>query len=50
MHIQIEIASKNRCLLGLSYNQGELPVNDEMKLFHEFGIGFLFFGIFITVF
>lgn len=46
--IKIEILSNLRSLLGISYMKGMNTLNNKQIIFHEIGIGLLFFGIFIT--
>lgn len=46
--IKIEILSNLRSLLGIVYMNGMTKQNDKNIIFHEIGIGFIFFGIFIT--
>lgn len=46
--IKIEILSQLRTLLGFSYMKGYNMIEEKQIIFHEVGIGFVFFGIFIT--
>jgi|APGre2960657373_1045057.scaffolds.fasta_scaffold75071_1 hypothetical protein len=46
--IKLEIISNIRTLIGISYMKGMNTLNNKQIIFHEIGIGFLFFGIFIT--
>lgn len=52
MEIKIEALSKDRMLVGFSYNRGSCTLEKENDvknvLFHEFGIGLLFVNIHIT--
>lgn len=45
---KIEILSQIRSLLGLSYMEGQIQKEDGYIHFHEVGVGFIFFGIFVT--
>ena len=48
--IKLEILSKYRSLVGLVYMNGMTKSNHEEIIFHEIGIGFLFFGIFVKIY
>jgi hypothetical protein len=50
MEVTIEFISKTRSLLGASYMKGEAfrEDNKEKVIFHEFGIGLIFVGLFFT--
>ena len=48
MELHIEIFSKNRSLLGFSYNRGGAEIKNKKVIFHEFGIGVLILNIYIT--
>ncbi len=51
MELKFEFLSMNRSLLGLSYMKGEAvrEDNNQKVIFHEFGIGFLFLNILVSV-
>ena len=48
--IKIEILSNLRSLFGIIYMKGMKKQNDKNIIFHEIGIGFIFFGIFLTIY
>lgn len=48
IEFKIEIISKVRSLLGIIYMKGITNQNNKEIIFHEIGIGFVFFGIFFT--
>ena len=48
--IKIEILSNLRSLLGIVYMKGMTKQNDKNNIFHEIGIGFIFFGIFLIIY
>lgn len=48
--IKIEILSNLRSLLGIVYMKGMTKQNDKNIIFHEIGIGFIFFGIFLIIY
>jgi hypothetical protein len=48
--IKLEILSKYRSLVGLVYMNGMTKSNHKEIIFHEIGIGFLFFGIFVKIY
>lgn len=50
ININIELISADRSLLGILYMKGMQKTNEKKYLFHEIGIGLLFFGIFITIY
>jgi hypothetical protein len=48
MSIQLEILSKDRALLGFSYNRGSAMSKNKPVIFHEIGIGILVINFYIT--
>jgi hypothetical protein len=50
MSIQFEIFSRDRALLGFSYNRGSATSKNKRVIFHEFGVGVLVINFYITFF
>lgn len=52
MELRLAILSKDHSLLGLSYHRGKARINrnnqEKEVTFHEFGLGFALFHIYIT--
>lgn len=54
MEFRMGILSKDHSLLGFSYHKGKALIrknNEEKKVtFHEFGLGFVLFHMYITIY
>ena len=50
MDIYVQVLSRDKSLIGFSYNRGKAKVKDKDVIFHEFGIGFIIVSLYITVY